>query len=360
MGSICAGAAFGWLSKKVLSPEPAAGATDPTILFRSIFSSAPKEKEARVEHFLPPEAMSGGLDLDQGTDVELSSATSWDVAVRYHEFKARPSMKAAAKRLRRLSARAILDRAKEVLGSVVHPVETHTLPLSELPHFADQPELDLEETLENAPLAVASVSQENRLGNFPMTANDLWMEYQTHRKQPVILSVDTSLSMTGEKLALTAVALSVVLLQFPDDPVGIICFENEAVVLKKPNEKLSVEDLIERFLDVPAQGYTHLEDGMKAALRLSRLAMGIGHVQMPSTVLLTDGKYTAGREPAYLAPRFAHLVVLKMGKERASLELCRELARKGKGALREVGELEALPSVMYGVVKDLLRGRSLA
>jgi hypothetical protein len=28
--------------------------------------------------------------------------------------------------------------------------------------------------------------------------------------------------------------------------------------------------------------------------------------------------------------------------------------------LREVGELEALPQVMYSVVKDLLRGRSLA
>jgi hypothetical protein len=76
-------------------------------------------------------------------------------------------------------------------------------------------------------------------------------------------------------------------------------------------------------------------------------------------VLLTDGKYTAGRDPAYLAPRFPHLVVLKMGKERASFELCRELAQKGHGALREVGELEALPSIMYGVVKDLLRGRSL-
>ena len=77
-------------------------------------------------------------------------------------------------------------------------------------------------------------------------------------------------------------------------------------------------------------------------------------------MLLTDGKYTAGRDPAYLAPRFPHLVVLKMGRERASLELCRELAQKGNGALREVGELEALPAVMYGVVKDLLRGRSLA
>ena len=73
---------------------------------------------------------------------------------------------------------------------------------------------------------------------------------------------------------------------------------------------------------------------MKAALNLSRAAAAAGYSlgsRMPSTVLLTDGKYTAGRDPAYLASRFPHLVVLKMGRERAPLELCRELARKGQG-----------------------------
>ncbi len=297
--------------------------------------------------------MSSGLIPDDG-EMDLMSASAWDVATRYHEFKARPSMKAMARKLRHLSARAILERAQEVLGSVVHPVESRSLPWSELPNSADQPEFDIEETLENSPLAPIAAS---------VTADDIWMEFNVPRKQPVILTVDTSLSMTGEKLALTAVALAVVLLQFPDDPVGIVAFENEAKIIKRPDERLSIQGLIERFLDVPAQGYTHLEDGMKAALQLSRAAMASGYSQgskQPSTVLLTDGKYTAGRDPAYLAPRFPHLVVLKMGRERAPLELCRELARKGKGALREVGELEALPSVMYGVVKDLLRGRSLA
>lgn len=165
--------------------------------------------------------------------------------------------------------------------------------------------------------------------------------------------------MTGEKLALTAVALAVVLLEFPDDPIGIVAFENEAKVLKSLDERISVQGLVERFLDVPAQGYTHLEDGMKAALKLVKSAKASGNGRPPSAVLLTDGKYTAGKDPAYLAARFPHLVVLKMGQERASLELCRDLAKRGRGALREVGELESLPSIMYGVVKDLLRGRSL-
>jgi len=287
-------------------------------------------------------------------DAELSSASAWDVATRYHEFKAKPSLKKSLRQLRALSAAAILERAQSVMGSVVHPIEERSAPWPEVPGGIEA-ELDLDETLENSATALT----EGRT-DFPLTEQDLWMNYRVHRKQPVVLSVDTSLSMTGEKLALTAVALAVVLLQFPEDPVGIVAFENESTVLKYPLERISLQQLIERFLDVPAQGYTHLEDGLKGALQLVRSAASAGQSRPPSTVLLTDGKYTAGRDPAYLAPRFPHLVVLKMGTERASLELCRELAQKGNGALREVGELEALPSVMYGVVKDLLRGRSLS
>lgn len=305
--------------------------------------------------FLPPEAFgeARGLIADEGDLPEdVAGASAWDVATRYHEFKSRKSMQSRARELRALSAQAILARARDILGSVVHPVETREVPLSELPSDAGQPDFDFERTLEEAPLAGTS--------DAPLTAQDLWMSYEVPRRQPVVLCVDTSLSMTGEKLALTAVALAVVLLQFPDDPVGIVAFENEAVILKNPEERISLQDLIERFLDVPAQGYTHLEDGMKSALKLVRVTIGGGQSRPPSTVLLTDGKYTAGRDPSYLAPRFPHLVVLKMGRERASLELCRELAQKGNGALREAAELEALPAVMYGVVKDLLRGRSLA
>jgi len=258
-----------------------------------------------------------------------------------------------------ISAEAILERAREVLGSVVHPVESRVSPLSELPGNADQPDFDLEQTLDESLVQVASLLDPKK-PELPIRPEDVWMSYQEPRRQPVVLSVDTSLSMTGEKLALTAVALAVVLLQFPDDPVGIIAFENDARVLKRPDERITLQSLVERFLDVPAQGYTHLEDGMKMALKLVRESGSSGQARPPSTVLLTDGKYTAGRDPAYLAPRFPHLVVLKMGREKASLELCRELAQRGSGALREVGRLESLPGVMYGVVKDLLRGRSLA
>ncbi len=297
--------------------------------------------------FTPPEMSGTADDVSDEVLTDLQAATPWDVAVRYHEFKAQASLKHLAPQLRRLSAAAVLERARSVLGAVVHPVDVKSAPWNEVPSDAGDPDLDLEETLEQrVPM--------------PDEAVEPWMSYRQRRSQSVVLAVDTSLSMTGEKLALTAVALAVVLLQFPDDPIGVVAFENEASVLKHARERISIDQFVERFLDVPAQGYTHLEDGLRSALRLTREAGGATRGRPPSAVLITDGKYTAGSDPAYLAPKFPHLIVLKMGRERASLELCRELARKGDGVLHEVGEYESLPAVMYGVVKDLLRGRSQA
>ncbi|MBL7715979.1 MAG: VWA domain-containing protein [Bdellovibrionales bacterium] len=292
-------------------------------------------------------------DEEQGFD--LASASSWDVATRYHDFKSRPGFAHLTKQLRQISAHAVLKRAEAVLGSVVHPVLQGSGTLDAIPKDATQVEIDLDETLQNSILGFRNADRSG------FSTRDIYVEFSTPRKKPLILTVDTSLSMTGEKLAITAVALAVVLLQFPEDPLGIIAFENVARVLKRPDEVISVAELVERFLDVPAQGYTHLEDGMRGALKLMQKSgrrSGQGMPRNISTVLVTDGKYTAGRDPAYLAPRFPHLVVMKMGREKASLQLCRDLARLGRGSLRQVPELEALPAVMYGVVKDILRGRA--
>jgi uncharacterized protein YegL len=306
--------------------------------------------------FLPPEAFGSSMNMDSASlAADFSALNAWDIATRYHEFKVALSKQGRAEALRRISAKAILDRARQILGSVAHPSDPRTSAWDDLPAYADRLELDLEETLENSPAQVISLA---RKSGIPLLPADVWMSYSVPRSHPVILAVDTSLSMTGEKLALTAVALAVVLLQFPEDPVGIVAFENEGTVLKEPEERISIQILLERFLDVPAQGYTHLEDGLLKALRLVRQVKSRG--RRPSTVLLTDGKYTAGRDPAYLASRFPHLVVVKMGRERASEPLCVELAKKGQGHLEEVAQLEALPSVMSEVVRSLIRGRSLA
>ncbi len=294
--------------------------------------------------FLPPEmiqSLNPEMSNAEGSEDQLDGLSAWDVAMRYHELKSKKSLKHRAPELRALSVRAVMQRAQAVMGSVTHPVRPALSLWNEVPHQALDPEIDVEETLEASGAAT----------------DEVWMNYRIKTAQSVVVALDTSLSMTGDKLALTAVALAVVLLQFPEDPVGMIAFENEATILKHHDEKVSVEKLIARFLDVPCQGYTHLEEGMKSALRMCTKMRRRG-VSPPSVILLTDGKYTAGRDPSYLASRFEHLVVVKMGKDRAGTPLCRDLAQRGHGQLKEVSELEQLPSAMYSIVKELLRGQS--
>jgi Mg-chelatase subunit ChlD len=273
------------------------------------------------------------------TEEEIRSASDWDVAIRYHEFKNRITDRALLRRLAQVSARAVIRRAQEVLGSMIHPRTAGTSPWDGLPDGAEKPELDLDATLENAE---------------PPKGLEPWMRFETPKPHPVVLCVDTSLSMTGEKLALTAVALAVVLLQFPEDRIGIVAFETEAHEIKRPSEKIDIPRMIELFLEVPGQGYTDLEEGLRSALRVVEEIRDLGGSRAPATVLLTDGKYTAGKDPGFLGSRFPSLIVLKMGDDQSSLALCRELARRGNGRLHEVADLRDLPRAMFLTIKLLV------
>jgi len=257
------------------------------------------------------------------------------------------------RRLRAASAAAIVRRARKVLGAVVHPTRRSQSPCTETPADATRIEVAIEETLEGAPLAFARGARRTAL-----LPENVVVDFERRRAQSVVLCLDTSLSMQGEKLALMGVAVAVVLLQFPDDPVAVVGFDDAAHVLKRADERIPVDALIERLLDVPGRPYTNLEAGLARALEMAQRATRGSRGRPVSTVLVTDGKYTAGADPAPLAKRFAHLTVLKVGLDRAGLPLCRELAHRGHGSVREARRLEVVPLAMYGAVQEILRGRA--
>jgi hypothetical protein len=281
--------------------------------------------------------------IGEDLDLILESGSDWDVAIRYHEIKlALKNDPKKIERLRAFSAESVLRRARNLVGSLARPSKTQSGRIDEIPAEAHSIEFDLDETIENM----------NEPGQ-----NGMVYQWQIPQKRSIIIAVDTSLSMTGEKIALTAVALAVVMLQFPEDPIGVIAFETTAVVLKKPTEPLTLLELIQRFLDVPAQGYTHLENGLKEAIRQCKEIAQSSRSMRPATLLISDCKYTAGRDPAYLASRFEILHVLKMGHDQSSRSLAETLTGHGRDELREVGEFEALPRAILDVSKKILRNQ---
>jgi len=170
------------------------------------------------------------------------------------------------RRLRATSAAAIVDRARNVLGAVVHPTRSGQSPWRR-PRPTRRASSRDRGDARGSPLSFARGERRTAL-----QPEDVVVDFQRRRAQSVVLCLDTSLSMQGEKLALMGVAVAVVLLQFPDDPVAVIGFDDTAHVLKRADERISVETLIERLLDVPGRPYTNLEAGLLRALEMAQRA----------------------------------------------------------------------------------------
>jgi hypothetical protein len=95
--------------------------------------------------------------------------------------------------VRSTAVRAVLARAKDVIGASKKETRKRTDTIVNHPHA----ELNIDETLDN--IAVKPHPD----------GSDIIVDYKEQKKLDCALMLDTSLSMTGEKLALLAVAATV-------------------------------------------------------------------------------------------------------------------------------------------------------
>ena len=157
--------------------------------------------------------------------------------------------------------------------------------------------------------------------------------------------------MTGRKLAITAVALAVIALQLEPEDLAVIAFESDANVIKPLGQKKDIYEILEKFMEVPARGLTNIEAGLEMALKETMN----GSLPKKNVILMTDGRYTAGRSPEHLVPRLPRLHVVQTGNPWSSTRFCRNLARQGRGKYMRVAQLEHLPKALYSLVHEIIR-----
>lgn len=233
-------------------------------------------------------------------------------------------------KLRAGAIRAIVQKALATMGAVQKPYDLRNVPWNTHP----QEEFDLEATLDEDP------SLEN-----------LMVEIREPRRAEVIICLDTSLSMTGKKLALNAVALAVLALQLEPEDYSVIAFESDANLIKPLGEKLDLYRMLEKFMEVPARGLTNIESGLVMAEKQA----AIGKLPKKHVILMTDGRFTAGKNPEHVVPRLPRLHVVQTGSPWSSPRFCRGLARQGRGKYVRVAHVEHLPSALYSLVSGIIR-----
>ena len=254
----------------------------------------------------------------------------WDFAVRFRDIQRYGYLEPKQKKeMGERAIRAILERARASLGPIQKPWRYETLdaPSSELASArGGEPELDVEESL---------------LQREPM------FQVRLERDHGILLLLDTSLSMKGERLALLGVTVAAAALSVPSRALCILGFDSEIHAIKEFHEEVPVETVIERTVSIPAGGFTNIDLGLKSA----RARIDAAPVREARVILVSDGRYTEGKNPVLEARNFRVVHAVKIGKDPGGRAVMREIADTGPGRFTEVREMHELPAVLLGALR---------
>ena len=269
-------------------------------------------------------------DLGDTQVEESTSDTGWKNAVTFHDKLRRTNDPKLKEKVQASAVRAILQKAQSTLGAIARPYKSAT----ENWERAPGQELDLDASLEENPLL-----------------DDLFVEVREESRAEVIVCLDTSLSMTGRKLALLGVSVATLSLQLKAEDLSIVSFESEAHLVKGLGDFMTPYQIVEKFIDSPAKGLTNMEAALKLAIRQCET----GKLMKRHVILMSDGRFTAGARPEYLVPRLPRLHIVQAGNPWSSNRFFRHMAKLGDGKFIHVTDFEHLPRALYSLVHEILR-----
>jgi Mg-chelatase subunit ChlD len=163
---------------------------------------------------------------------------------------------------------------------------------------------------------------------------DIVVRERMRSRRAVVLVVDVSGSMRGEKVriaAATVAALSADLAGH-DDQLALVAFWSDAALLKPLGRAVPAARLLDQLLRIPARGLTNVQ----FALAVAHAELNRSSARRRSAVLLSDAVHNAGPDPRPLARRFPELHVLLETDGEHDLPLATDLARLGHGRLASV------------------------
>ncbi len=208
--------------------------------------------------------------------------------------------------------------------------------LGSLPYRGGSDEIDLDATI--AVLAERPVPEDE----------DIIVRDRIRTKRSVVLAVDVSGSMKGERIATAAATVGALAGELEHDDLAVIAFWSDAAILLNLGELVQPMQLLDSIMRIPAQGLTNVAFPLElAAKQLTRAPVRDARV-----ILLSDCVHNAGPDPRPLAARLPRLDVLLDASGERDVELGRELARIGRGTLHVVhdyrGVAPAVSSIFGG------------
>lgn len=190
--------------------------------------------------------------------------------------------------------------------------------LVSLPYRGGSDDVDLDRTLEV--LAERPVPDEE----------DIIVRDRMRTRRSVVLALDVSGSMRGERVRTAAAAVGALAAELAHDALAVIAFWSDAAIVHPLGEPVRPSEILDRVLRIPAKGLTNVAFPLELAARQLERAPA----RESRVLLLSDCVHNAGPDPRPLAARLPRLDVLLDADGEKDVELGRELAASGRGTLR--------------------------
>jgi len=184
----------------------------------------------------------------------------------------------------------------------------------------------------------------------PWSPEDIRVRQHQPRDVDLVAVLDMSLSMTGEKIALLAVAVAILRMKL--DRIGLVAFQTKAETIVPVGAALPVREVVRSVLEVPADGYTHISAGLEQGLDALRASKRRERM----AILLSDGISNVGGNPVRVAHHFPKLHVVQIGRDiPQGRRACQRMASAGRGQHFHAPSYVALPRVIRDVARQLFR-----
>ena len=192
--------------------------------------------------------------------------------------------------------------------------------VASVPYRGGSDDIDLDRTLE-------------QLTEHPVPADeDIVVRERVTTARSVVLLVDLSGSMRGERARTAAAVVGALAAELARDNLAVIAFWSDAAVLSRFGQHVPSARLVESMLGIQARGLTNVA----FPLQVARRELAKVPARDARALLLSDCVHNAGPDPRPFAARLPRLDILLDTTGEQDPELARDLARLGRGRLRQV------------------------
>jgi len=286
-------------------------------------------------------AATDALDTEEGIRFFSERAEDSGMAMpELYFFIRRPISEKYKSIFRRLARQSIIKLSLKITSKGIRGMFKKTVP-----HYKiGMPEFNLDETIQHNPLKIKDKSLSHR---------DIFGIERKRQKRKVVMILDSSGSMYGRLLLNAALTTSVLAYNMEKENYAIILFNSNAMVMKKINETKAIVKTIDDILDSEAVGFTNIEKGLEIGLK--ELNKFKGDKKNKFGILISDGNYNRGEDPAKMAKKYPTLHVIGMPADNDAergIETCREIAKVGNGKFYAVKDYKEIPRALINLLSQ--------